>query len=93
MRTTPLIGEKVWFAPRRLGWGLDPVSPEGWAVTLLAVLVSVTSKRTHGTTRSGARVLLGILIILMVLKGSTPGGRHARRAFNEARAEPATDTP
>jgi Domain of unknown function (DUF222) len=41
MRTRPILGRKAWFGPRRMGWGLSPVTPEGWAVTLVAVMAAV----------------------------------------------------
>jgi hypothetical protein len=86
MRNTPLIGKKAWFGPRRFGWGLDPVSPEGWTVTAIAALLSVAAKRGQRATRIGAGLLLAALLVTAVLKGTTPGGPRARRAFEEARA-------
>jgi hypothetical protein len=41
MRTEPVLGRKAWFGPRRLGWGLSPVSPEGWTVTAVAIAAVV----------------------------------------------------
>jgi hypothetical protein len=86
LRNTPLIGEKAWFGPRRFGWGLDPVSPEGWAVTVIAALLSVAARRGGRATRTAAGLLLTALLIAAVLKGTAPGGPRARRAFEEARA-------
>ncbi len=86
MRTTPLIGNKAWFGPRRFGWGLDPVSPEGWTVAAIAALLSVVARRGQRATRIIARLLLAALILTAVLKGTSPGGPRARRAFEEARA-------
>ncbi len=41
MRAKPLLGRKAWFGPRQIGWGLSPVSAEGWAVTAAAAAATV----------------------------------------------------
>jgi len=42
------LGRKAWFGPKRTGWGLSPVSPEGWAVLLAAVAaMAFLSVLTH----------------------------------------------
>jgi hypothetical protein len=75
MRTRPLVGRKAWFGPRRLGWGLPPVSPEGWAVTAVAVVAIVC---IAGLARHGERWLVLVVIAAMLavtfLKGTSPGG-------------------
>jgi hypothetical protein len=60
VRTTPLIGEKPWFGPRRAGWGFAPVSWEGWAV-------------------------IAVFVAIAIAKGTSPGGRRARAAFERER--------
>jgi hypothetical protein len=35
-----MVGRKAWVGPRRLGWGLAPVSPEGWAGVAAGVLLA-----------------------------------------------------
>jgi hypothetical protein len=85
---TPLVGHKVWFGPRRLGWGLAPVSPEGRAVTVIAVISAIgTSRRRDG--RRSARLIAGALVLAALLKGTAPGGPGARAAFE---ASQLTDT-
>ncbi len=74
MRTTPLIGRKAWFGPRRFGWGLGPVSPEGWAVTGIAIAAAAV---TVATGHSHAWIVLLIVVALLLLaflKGTSPGG-------------------
>ena len=34
-----MIAKKDWFKPRILGWGLRPVTMEGWIYVLVAVLL------------------------------------------------------
>jgi hypothetical protein len=80
------MGTKPWFAPRRFGWGLDPVSGEGWAVVLAAVGLSALArwKGRRGPTR--LEPLLGLAVVLIaVLKGTSPGGPAARRGYEAAR--------
>jgi hypothetical protein len=88
-----VIGKKAWFGPRRLGWGLEPVSVEGWIITVAGLVVSRwVAKRTEGRRLFRHLVGLGVLTIAL-LKGTSPGGRKARRAFNEARHAPALASP
>jgi len=84
VRTTPLIGTKAWFGPRRLGWGLAPVSPEGWAVTAAAATVSLVARKKGGGLAARLAVAATLLLVV-VLKGTAPGGPVARRAFEESR--------
>jgi hypothetical protein len=85
MRTKPLIGEKVWFAPRRFGWGLDPVSIEGWVVIGALIAGDRVAKRQQ--LDPGKRfALLSPLLLVILLKGTRPGGPKARREFKEAQA-------
>ncbi len=79
MRLTPLVGTKVWFGPRRLGWGLEPVSVEGWAAT--AVLLVVGWKARRSLNQPMAWALVTAYVVLAVLKGTAPGGPRARAAL------------
>jgi hypothetical protein len=91
VRTAPLIGTKVWFAPRRIGWGWNPASPEGWIVTAVVAVASTALKR-GGRRRRGVDLVLAVLYLaVVVLKGTAPGGPKAHRAFEVAR-EQATGT-
>jgi hypothetical protein len=78
---SPIIGEKPWFAPRRFGWGLEPVSTEGWAVTVVLVAASLASRK--GVRE--ARPVVAALALLTLLKGTRPGGPKARREFERER--------
>lgn len=89
MRTTPLIGTKLWFGPRRLGWGWTPVSWEGWAA--LAILVGVVlgaSPFSHDHPLGYQLLVLAdtvILLVLCALKGTPPGGPTAYANYVHAR--------
>jgi hypothetical protein len=74
MRTTPLIGRKAWFGPRRYGWGLSPVSSAGWAVTgiaIAAVVATVALGRSHAWI---VLLIVAVLLLVSFLKGTSPGG-------------------
>lgn len=86
MRTTPLIGEKVWFGPRRLGWGLSPESIEGWLVTATAVALTFVAARTWPAHPLARRLPMIALVVVAVTKGTSPGGRRARSALVATRA-------
>ena len=87
VRTTPLIGTKVWFGPRRLGWGWIPVSPEGWIVTAIIAVASLALKRGDRRRRGADLLLAALYLALVALKGTAPGGARARRAFEAAREQ------
>jgi hypothetical protein len=74
MRTTPLIGKKAWFGPRRFGWGLGPRSPEGWAVTAggIAAIIVVALVVRHSAWV--ALIVVAALLAVVFLKGTSPGG-------------------
>ena len=85
MRITPVIGRKAWFGPRRLGWGLEPVSREGWIATLLFAIVGLLVSRTKLDSRPMKYVFGGGFLVFMILKGAAPGGAGARADFDAAR--------
>ncbi|HEU5384867.1 MAG TPA: hypothetical protein VFV73_03115 [Streptosporangiaceae bacterium] len=91
MRTKPLLGRKAWFGPRQVGWGLSPVSAEGWGVTAAAaaaaVGLAVADRRDRWTAllaRKSAIVVVP-LVVITFLKGTSPGGRRAWEEFQASR--------
>lgn len=88
-RTTPLVGTKVWFGPRRwLGWGWTPVSWEGWVA--IAVMSGLAAGLGAVHLAPLVLVVIAALLVVCSLKGTTPGGPAAWRAF---RGEPAGPAP
>jgi hypothetical protein len=86
MRMAPVVGRKPWFGPRRLGWGLGPVSWEGWIVTVVLAAAAVAVRSRPG----GQRIAGGIaaaMVVIALLKGTSPGGPRARRSYDEGRAK------
>ena len=88
MRTTPLVGEKVWFGPRRFGWppGWEPVSWEGWVASLVWVVVVVAATLLDGGVRVATLVIsVAAYLGLCALKGTSPGGPEAGDRYAEIR--------
>ncbi len=86
MRITPVVGRKAWFGPRRLGWGLEPVSREGWIVTLIFATVALLAHRTNLSSRPVKYAVGGAFFLVRLVKGAAPGGAGARADFDAARA-------
>jgi hypothetical protein len=84
MRTSPLLGTKVWFAPHRIGWGLGPASVEGWLATAVAVLAGrIACRWPKGSVQRNLPSVA--LVSIALLKGTAPGGPRAYRAYRQAR--------
>jgi len=84
MRTTPLIGEKPWFGPRRVGWGLSPITIEGWIATAgLLGLAAVAARKWPGNQLARSAPSIGLVVIALA-KGTAPGGPRARSALHAA---------
>jgi len=77
MRTTPLVGKKAWFGPRKHGWGLSPSSPEGWVVTGAALGAGVWLARRFPDRPVLSRLPGIALVAASILKGTAPGGPKA----------------
>jgi len=91
MRTKPLLGRKVWFGPRQLGWGLSPVSAEGWAVTaaaagaIVGLAVADRSDRWTALLARKTAIVVIPLVGIVFLKGTSPGGRRTWEEFKASR--------
>jgi hypothetical protein len=86
MRTKPLVGRKAWFGPRRMGWGLSPISTEGWVVTVGAVAVIIAVAAFTG--RHNPWTVLPVVVLLLLitfLKGTSPGGSREWQEFQASR--------
>jgi hypothetical protein len=86
VRTSPLVGRKAWFGPRRLGWGLGPISAEGWVATLLFSALAIATRQRKADPAWIRYVLVAAFLLLAVLKGTSPGGPRARADFEAASA-------
>ena len=82
MRRSPLIGNKLWFGPRSLGWGWSPVAWEGWLFVLIGIGATIASGLLSEPWRAaGIATSLTTLIVVCVLKGTRPGGPSAWEEF------------
>ncbi len=71
-RTTPVLGGKAWFRTRRSGTGWTPVSPEGWIVSLVAVVacIYVALEKKHDWWID--LVVVAVLVMVAYLKSAPP---------------------
>jgi hypothetical protein len=75
------VTKTAWFGPKRSpGWGWTPVSPEGWVVVgIFVVLLVVSILLWPGAGAAIASALLVALLLLVILfTGDSPGGRDLR---------------
>ena len=87
VRVKPVVGDVPWFGPRRAGWGWSPITWQGWVATVGVLVAVVASVLVHDGVALGLSVaLLPVLIVMCVLKGTSPGGPAAWRTFQRARA-------
>lgn len=90
MRTRPILGRRVWFAPRQdgLGWGWRPASWEGhlavvlFLLTVLGYPIATGGEHVALVTAGAVVVLIGVAL----LKGSTPGCRRQAEEFDRLRS-------
>jgi hypothetical protein len=85
MRTKPLLGQKAWFGPRRLGWGLAPVSAEGWVITALAIAVAIGLGVADRHGRWIALLIVIVLLVVVFAKGTSPGGPKQWEEYQASR--------
>ena len=85
MRTKPLLGRKAWFGPRRMGWGLSPVSAEGWAVTAAAAAVAIGLTAADRRDRWTPVLVVVLLLVIVFVKGTSPGGPRQWEEFQASK--------
>jgi hypothetical protein len=85
VRTKPLIGRKAWFGPRRYGWGLSPVTAEGWGVVAVAVGAAIVLVSVDRHARWLSLIVVAALIAITFLKGTSPGGPAAWEQYRADR--------
>jgi hypothetical protein len=70
------ITKKAWFGKKIIGWGIRPVSLEGWLVTFVFLIAIVTNLAYNKKTATDYAILAVILIIFFIiarLTGDAPG--------------------
>ncbi|HVW74603.1 MAG TPA: hypothetical protein VHC39_13265 [Rhizomicrobium sp.] len=72
-----MITKHPWFGPKTgIGWGWTPISWEGWAATILCLVVMFGGYFVFGRTPMTTYVGLGAaaaLILVCLLTGTAPG--------------------
>jgi hypothetical protein len=62
------------------------VSWEGWIVTVVLTAAAVAVRRRPGSQRIAAGIAAAMLVVAL-LKGTSPGGPRARRSYDETQAK------
>lgn len=90
MRTTPLAGRKAWFGPRGFGWGWEPTSWEGWVSSVAVVSIALWPVSGNDVAMEAAKAVAvcGLLLVLCLMKGTSPGGPKARAEYERLRQFP-----
>ena len=70
------ITKKAWFGKKIMGWGIRPVSLEGWLVTTVFTIAIIVNQIHNKRSITGYFILAVILIIFFIiayLTGDVPG--------------------
>jgi hypothetical protein len=87
MRTKPLVGQKAWFGPRRLGWGLAPASPAGWAVTAATVAAAIALATADHHQPWISALAVAAFLVVVILKGTSPGGPREWEEYQASKGD------
>ncbi len=73
-----MLTSRPWFvARRRFGWGWSPATWEGWTATAAyaAIVLGLSVFAGRGAVLIPVLVATGVLLCIIVLTGTRPGGR------------------
>jgi hypothetical protein len=75
------VTKRPWFGPKKVGWGLSPVSWPGWlALAIFLAGFAVSLSVWHATLAAiGFLVLLALVILFTCDPPGGPAGRKDRR--------------
>jgi hypothetical protein len=68
-----------------MGWGLSPVTVEGWAVVAVGVVAAIVLASVDRHARWLGLIVVAVLLAISFLKGTSPGGPDAWEEFKAAR--------
>ena len=80
------ITKKAWFGKKIIGWGIRPVSLEGWLVTAVFLIAIFANLANNKKTATGYVILAVILIIFFIiarLTGDEPGSEAWDKLTNK----------
>ena len=66
MKTPPRSTGAPWFAKRQMGFGFRPATWQGWAVTVVALLLAIAVVIVSRSTKVGLVGLVGVVVVLAV---------------------------
>ncbi len=76
--------KKYWFEPKMYGWGFVPSTLEGWAVTLVLLIITLIIVDTNGildgtlTAKGSLRTIFDIFVVTtifsLLMKDKVRGG-------------------
>jgi hypothetical protein len=55
-------GPRAWFGRKRFGWGLRPVSWQGWLITVVYLIAAYAAARLLATHHVG--LFVGVLVVV-----------------------------
>ena len=61
------LTEKPWFGKKYFGWGLRPITAEGWIVTLLFIAIALSSLHYFGDTEISTGIILTAVAALLII--------------------------
>jgi hypothetical protein len=56
------ITKEPWFGKRRIGWGFNPITWQGWVLTLILILILLLDSMYFYKT-----ILFGIILIVTII--------------------------
>ncbi len=56
------ITKEPWFGKRRIGWGFNPITWQGWVLTLILILILLLDSMYFYKT-----ILFGIILIVAII--------------------------
>ena len=78
------ITKEPWFGEKYIGWGLKPVTWQGWVVTLILLLIILLDARYFLNTTLFVIILIAAVIGYLVVAFLT-GGKPGSKLLDERR--------
>ena len=82
-----MFGKPQWFRYKRVGWGLHPISWQGWAYTAAWTAVMLAPFMVLLTSRGAMEALVWLTASIALLVWDVRQIHRAKRAAEESRVE------
>ena len=66
-KDTKRITKTAWFGKKVIGWGLRPISIEGWLVTIIFSIAIIANHIHNKRSGTGYLILAAIMIIFFII--------------------------